>query len=310
MLSLVRSTHLKAVLQALLVTFLWATSWVINKVGLEEIPAILFAGLRYSLAFLCLMPFVLQAPVRAEIRSLSKPYWARLIILGILFYAVTQGTIYVGLWFLPAVPVSILLNFTSLIVAFLGVVFLGEYPARLQWFGALVFTTGILVYFYPAQIPTHERLGFLIVLIGVLANAISSLLGRSINREKMASPLLVTAISMGIGASILLVFGLLTQGLPPLSPRSWIFIIWLAVVNTAFAFTLWNRTLQVLSAMESSIINGTMLVQIALLAWLFLGESPSPKEFIGMLLAAIGAILVQLRSKQLWNLTQVKGSNG
>ena len=40
---------------------------------------------------------------------------------------------------------------------------------------------------------------------------------------------------------------------------------WLALVNSAFAFTLWNRTLRTLSATESSVINNTMLIQIAIL---------------------------------------------
>jgi drug/metabolite transporter (DMT)-like permease len=71
--------------------------------------------------------------------------------------------------------------------------------------------------------------------------------------------------------------------------------LWLAIVNTALAFTIWNFTLKTLSAMESSIINGTMLIQIALLAWIFLGENISIKEIIGMSIAAAGAVLVQLR---------------
>lgn len=44
-------------------------------------------------------------------------------------------------------------------------------------------------------------------------------------------------------------------------------------MNTAFAFTSWNATLRRLSAMESSVVNTTMLIQIAVLAWVFLGES-------------------------------------
>jgi drug/metabolite transporter (DMT)-like permease len=36
-------------------------------------------------------------------------------------------------------------------------------------------------------------------------------------------------------------------------------------------------------------------VQIAILAWLFLGESVTWRQGIGMLLAASGAVLVQLR---------------
>ena len=67
------------------------------------------------------------------------------------------------------------------------------------------------------------------------------------------------------------------------------------MVNTALAFTLWNATLRRLSATESSIINSTMLVQIAVLAWVFLGERITWKEGIGMALAGLGALLVQMR---------------
>ena len=50
--------------------------------------------------------------------------------------------------------------------------------------------------------------------------------------------------------------------------------------------------------MESSIINGTMLIQIAVLAWIFLGEAITLQEGLGMLIAASGALLVQLRFRK------------
>jgi len=34
------TSHLKAVLQAFLVTFWWSTSWVVIKLGLKDIPAL------------------------------------------------------------------------------------------------------------------------------------------------------------------------------------------------------------------------------------------------------------------------------
>jgi drug/metabolite transporter (DMT)-like permease len=71
--------------------------------------------------------------------------------------------------------------------------------------------------------------------------------------------------------------------------------MWLAVINTALAFTIWNYTLRTLTAMESSIINGTMLIQIAILAWIFLGEDISIMEITGMTIAVVGASLVQLK---------------
>ena len=80
-----------------------------------------------------------------------------------------------------------------------------------------------------------------------------------------------------------------------MSPSNWVIILWLAVVNTAFAFTLWNLTLRELSAVESSIINSTMLIQIAILAWIFLDERITWQEGAGLLLAGAGVLLVQLR---------------
>ncbi|MBK9098817.1 MAG: EamA family transporter [bacterium] len=77
-----------------------------------------------------------------------------------------------------------------------------------------------------------------------------------------------------------------------------LYLLWLAIINTALAFTIWNFTLRTLSAMESSIINGTMLIQIAVLAWIFLGEAISLQEGIGMLIAAAGALLVQLKIRK------------
>lgn len=56
------SGHHAAVLQALLVTFLWSTSYVFIKVGLRDIPALTFAGLRYGLAAVCLVGLLAVRP--------------------------------------------------------------------------------------------------------------------------------------------------------------------------------------------------------------------------------------------------------
>jgi drug/metabolite transporter (DMT)-like permease len=134
--------------------------------------------------------------------------------------------------------------------------------------------------------------------VGVLANSASAVLGRSINRDAKINAIVVTIISMGVGSIILLISGIIIQGLPSISSQNVIYLLWLAIINTALAFTIWNLTLRTLSAMESSIINGTMLIQIAILAWIFLGEAITIKEGIGMMIAATGALLVQLRLRK------------
>ncbi len=280
-------------------TFLWSTSFVIIKIGLTEIPPLTFAGLRYTIAFICLLPLVFTKKNSETIKHLDKKDWTKLILLGFLFYSFTQGAQFLGLSLLPAVTVSLWLNFTPLIVAVMAIFLISEYPTFLQWIGVVLFVIGILTYFYPIGLSDNQELGLIVMTIGVLANAASAVLGRNINRESKINPVVVTIISMGIGSIILLISGIFIQGFPSISFQNIIYLLWLAIINTAFAFTIWNFTLRTLSAMESSIINGTMLIQIAILAWIFLGEEISLKGLTGLLIAALGAVLVQLKFKNL-----------
>ena len=288
-------SNLKAILLALLVTFLWSTSFVIIKIGLAEIPPLTFAGLRYTIAFICLLPFAFTKKNSLVIKNLQKKDWYKLVLLGFLFYAFTQGTQFVGLSLLPAVTVSLWLNFTPLIVAVMAIFLINEFPTMLQWMGVVLFIFGIFTYFFPVNLSQDQFTGLIVMTIGVLANSGSAVLGRNINREAKINPVVVTIISMGIGSVILLISGIGIQGLPAIGTQNIFYLLWLAIINTALAFTIWNFTLRTLSAMESSIINGTMLIQIAVLAWIFLDEEITLQEGIGMLIAASGAVLVQLR---------------
>ena len=291
------SPHLKAILLALLVTFLWSTSFILIKWGLAEIPPLTYAGLRYVLAFICLIPLAFTNKNKQAITNLESKDWVKLLLLGILFICFTQGTMFMGLKLLPSVTVSLWLNFTPLVVAVMAIFLLKEYPAVLQWIGAILFVVGILTYFYPVQLSDNQSLGLIVMTIGVLANSGSAVLGRDVNRSGRINPFVVTLISMGFGAVMLLIIGISVQGLPSISTQNIIYLLWLAVVNTAVAFVIWNYTLRTLTAIESSIINGTMLIQIAVLAWIFLGEGISFQEIIGMTIAAIGAVLVQLKRR-------------
>ncbi len=292
------SARATAMLQALLVTLIWSASWVLIKVGLTDIPPVTFAGLRYFIAFLCLAALAARSPQsRAAVQRLTRRQWGLLVALGFTFYTLTQGAQFVALTSLPAVTLSLMLNFTPVFVLALGVLLLGERPVRRQLVGIGLFLLGTLVYFWPVSLPAQALFGLVVGLAGTFANAVSSVLGRYVNRDGAITPLVVTTVSMGIGSALLLAGGLLAEGPPRLDLSAWALIIWLAVVHTALAFTLWNASLRTLSALESSVINNTMLVQIALLAWLFLGEAITAQGALGLLLAAVGILIVQVAGR-------------
>lgn len=292
--------HLKAIFLAVFVTFLWSTSWVFIKIGLQaDLPPVTFAGLRYVLAFICLLPFVLlHEELRRKLRKISKTLWAQLMVLGFVLYTITMASQYIGLSYLPSATVSLLLNFSPLFVAIPSGLINKEKASFSQWGGILLTLLGVIIYFLPLNIPFRQVIGLGIVLVGVLSNSGAAILGRKVNLESGLPPIIITTISMGIGGVILLIAGSTLQGFGKIEFSHWLIIVWLAVVNTAFAFTLWNKSLQTLTAVESSIINSLMLPQIAFLAWLFLSESLNFRQLFGLGLVTIGIIIVQIKWKK------------
>jgi drug/metabolite transporter (DMT)-like permease len=103
-------TRLDAILLALLVTVLWSTSWILIKKGLPGVPPLTFAGLRYGLGFLILVPFIFSRQQRKSIENLTKKDWLLIVLFGILNIAITQSAQYLGLNLLPAVTVSLQLQ--------------------------------------------------------------------------------------------------------------------------------------------------------------------------------------------------------
>jgi len=293
-------SHWIAVFQALFVTLLWSSSWVIIKFGLKELPPLIFAGLRYSIASLILLGAVLLIPEqRMALKSLSPTWWRRLVGYGILFFTFTQGTQFIGLALLPAITVSLLLNFATIFVVIFAILFLQEIPNKKQLFFIGLALVGVYIYFYPTNLSEYSNLGILIVLIGVITNALSSILGRTINKTQELSPLLVTTVSMSIGSLFLLGSGFIVDGFPPLTCLGLFYVLWLSIFNTAIAFTLWNKAMQRLRAIEITIINSTMLPQITVLALVFLGELPTLFDWIGIFLIFISALFVQLFHMQI-----------
>lgn len=288
------SPHARAVVEALFVTFLWSSSYVLIKAGLSSIPALTFAGLRYGIAAAVLVALFAVRGNPRTLTDLSRRERVRLLGLGVLLYAVTQGAQFVALEYLRAATVSVVLTFTPAGVALLAVPLLGEPPGRRQVGGLAVLFVGVAAYFYPLSPPRATVIGLGVMVLGLVGNALASVLGRRLNRDRSLSSLGVTAVSMAVGSTLLLGTGVALQGLPPLDFRAWAIVGWLALVNTAFAFTLWNRTLRTLTAVESSVVNNTMLVQVAALGWLVLGEPLTTLEAVGLALVGGGALVVQV----------------
>ncbi len=289
-----------AILQALLVTFLWSTSFVLVKFGLEDLKPLTFSGIRYSLAFLFLLPLTLTR--RDDSVISGRKTWLRLLLIGIAGFTVGQGFITVGLWLLPATATSIILPFVNngLVILF-SAALLKERPRRLQLLGILMALIGTYAFYHPPNLTGNESLGVLITALSGFGYAYWMISNRSLLRKNEFGTLRLTTTTMGFGGIILLLSALTIEGLPQLTSRAVLILLWLSLVNTAFAFTLWVHTLKTIKSFESSILNNSMLIQIAILALIFLDEELSLIKLLAILLVSLGIFIVQFKGARVYS---------
>lgn len=285
------SPRLKAIIEALLVTFLWSSSYVLTKVGLEDIPPLTLVGFRYLIASLVLLPLALSTGAHGNV---SRDTWWKLGILGVLGYTVAQGLQCVGLYYLPSVSVTLILNFTPLIVIVLNLALTGDAPHRDQMVGMTLVLLGVVLFFHD-QLRGYNLPGILVTMISGLGWASYLVAGKHLFNAQQVSPLGNTAFSMGMGTAFLSGSAYLLEGFVVIPASGWLIIVWLGVVNTALAFLLWNHALEALEAFEVSVLQNTMLIQITILSIIFLGETLHPVKYAYMALVFIGVYVVQSR---------------
>lgn len=292
-----KDSHIINIAEAFLVVIIWATSWIIIKNNLSEVPPLFFAGSRYFLASIFLLLWCFSTGKIREVKTIKNSTWPLLILLGIVMYTTAQGGQYIALSYLPSTHVSLFMNFSPVFISLLGILVLGEKLTMLKAGGILIYISGISIYFLPLVSEGGKTIGYIAASVCFCSHIIASLTGRYLNKSRKASPMVITTVTMFIGGTLLFITGIIAEGFTPFTLSGLVSLLILVIINTCMTFPLWNKTLRYLSASESSMISSTMLIFIAFLAWYFLDEVPTIKEMAGITLSVSGVMLVQKRAK-------------
>ncbi len=285
-----RSVYL---LQSFFAVFLWAASRIIIKQSLVFISPYLLAGLVQLTAFLLLLSA--SAFQRRRLGLWPAPaVLPALILISLLGFAGAPLFAIVGLQYSSGVLAGLLAGLNAVLVLLIGAAVLGEKPRGWQGWGILVALLGAFLFisFSPT---TGMFFGFLLLFLAETGFALTTVLMRRVMVAHSLSPLMISLVGSGVGTAILLPVGFLANPMPALT---WPLLLAIVVLGgiLAFASSLWYDALVYLKAFEASVLSATILPQIALLSFLFLGETMSGREILGGALVVLGAMLTELPS--------------
>jgi len=278
-----------AFLQIFITTLLWGTTYVLVRMGLTDLGPLMLAGIRYTLAGLILLPFLKAKNIR--IRNYKKNFW-QLALLGILAFTIGNGVSGFALEYLPSTTVSFLSSLTTPLVLLFSIFLLNEIPKTLQVVGVALSVVGLVMYFSPQNL-AFDNPGYLILLFSLLGFTFYAILGRFVARSKEVPFLVQTAIPFLVGGGLLLLLAVIFEGIPVLTLKAGLIIIWMAIVNSVIGYLLYNQALSELTALEVNMVMKLAPFFTAVYAFFLLGEKITLPQIFAMAVVFFGVYLVQ-----------------
>lgn len=281
----------KALILAVVTTVLWAGSYILNKLAFQGgIGPLTLSGLRYLLASLILFGFGWKKS-NQEAQPLPLEV---ILLLGIIGYAVAQGLQYVGQSYLTPTQSSLFLSVGNTAFVMLADRFwLRENQTRrdLSKLGFLL--AGIALYYYPWDARNFSSAGMIFMALSSIGYALNMTINRRLLKTKRADTRTLVAKPMFVGALILLVTGLLIEGVPVITGRLLLILLYLGGVSGALGFYLWTGSQSELTAFESSSINNLLLIEIALMDFFLFKRSFSFLQIVAILIVFCAILSIQ-----------------
>jgi drug/metabolite transporter (DMT)-like permease len=272
----VTQSHARAYVALLVIAVLWASYPAAIKLALHDMPPLVLAALRCTIASLFLVTILLRSGADTT-RALAPGALRAFFVLGVVgIYVSTQGS-YLAIALSTASNI-ILLQAASPVMVSLGARFyLGERLHRMQWLGVavsasgvlLVITNGRLLRLRPEDVHAGDLLN-LVTLAGWSAFTVYS-------KRVLASytPAMVTTGAYIAGTLLIIPTAIVTAPLFPAprfgSPVAWMVVVYQAVFG-AVAHVLWSRAIHVVGPSRAAVFMNVQPVIGLVLAALLLRE--------------------------------------
>jgi len=272
---------------------IWSSTWLAIKWGLEDLPPISFAALRFVIAIIALLAVSLG---RVPLLPRNRADWVLLGFTGVLMFAVNYGLLFWGELYVSSGLAAVL----QAIIPVAGMVFahwlLPNEPMRWQRVGGAVLAVGGVALIC-GRLLDHGGIvtfwaGLAIVLGGAGAAFSNVLLKR---RALELAPAMIAAWQMIFGTVPLLSLGLVHDGNPlrfHWSALAIVCLLYLAIVGSALAFLLLYWLLPRMPVNNLQTISLITPPGAVAIGWLLGGETFTLWSLVGGALVLAGVWMI------------------
>ncbi len=280
-----------------LTTLFWAGNFVTARGIHADFPPLTMSFLRWSLALLIILPFLLPRLKRNW--PLIRQHLPILIGLGVVGVASFNSLIYIGLQTTLATNATLMQSAIPVVILIICSLFLGEQVSLKQWVGVLISLVGVVTLIGKGDLAVLQSLAFnggdLWVFGAVLCWSVYSVL----LRWKPAGLDGFTFFGFTVLVAVIAIFPfmlleVLSGQAPVWSMKTSAAIIYMAICPSILAYLFWNRGVAELGAAKAGLFIHLLPLFGLILSVIFLGEQILPFHLIGIGLIFSGIYLAIL----------------
>jgi len=283
------------IIWAIIACLLWSTAYAGIKLGLQFDTPFHFAGIRFIISGLMILPFTVKPVVYIK---MIRDNWKIVAWVTILQIVINYSLFYQGLNLVPGALGAVVYGAQPLIIAIVAAILHKDDKLTRKKIITIIFgISGVILISAGRQAfklgTGLELLGITMILIGNIAtatsNVIISLRSRNIN------PFVLSSSSLFIGGLILYLISIPLEDVPkgPLPLKYWMILLWLSFM-AASAFSIWFKLLQRPGVKVSELNLWKFITPItgAVLSWLLIpDEHPEWLTISGMIIITVSLIM-------------------
>ena len=273
----------------ILICTIWGFNFVAAKVGVGEMPPLLFVGLRFAVVFALLIPFLKIAPGR--MRDIA--------IIALFNGAIHFGLMFIGVALTAASVMAVIVQLNVPFATVLSIVFLGETVKWRRWAGIAMTVLGVTIVSFDPHV-FDSLTGVFFGAAAAMSGAVAAIYMRKLTNvgvfQLQSWTAAITAPSL-----LLASFIFETGQLDAMANASW--IGWGALFFTALGASLigHNGYYYLLQRYEVSLIAPLSLLSpilgVVFGIWV-LGEPMTTRIILGAMVAFVGVAILAVRGRR------------
>lgn len=277
----------------------WAGNAIVGRLAAGHIAPVTLSFLRWSLAFLIILPFAWKHLARDWNAIRSR--LGTMIVLSITGIGAFTSLQYWSLELTTALNTLLLQSAGPLIVAVWSLVLFGVRLTLAQAGGVVLSLCGVLVILLHGDLTTLRNIDFnkgdLIFIVALVIFALYSVL--SLKRPNIHG-LSFVAFTFGAGAACLiplLIWELFARPLMAINTANLLTLFYVALFPSTLAYLCFNRGVQLIGANRAAPFFHVVPVFGTVMSIVFLGEHPQVFQFLGFALVLTGVIVASRKPK-------------